>query len=858
MYGLDEYYHGLIEEAKSPEEILKILEYQFVQGKGVPRNIVVDIFNIDPTKKKSYTRWVLMQYDKYSKEINEALSNGKLERMFKTFKDRAAEGLDLTNIENFQKALEYVPDVDPILSKEGDPNAPENNFDIVYNSSEWTIAVPHTFEADRKLGQGCRWCTAGAFGDNDYYWKRYSAAGPLWVNFDKRQSEIAPRDGKEYPYKRYQFLFEWQNYNGELMDSHDSRINFQDIEMPEEVCDFYEEQNPRYREVIDNNGVDEQEIWEEYEQERYDRSITVLTIPGRFDRDLYLMPEENDDRELDTYYYLYDADDPSDPIDTFHSFNSDDFLLYRTPSQTAALLKDDRDRNVLVYVDGRSFNTQDVDDYSIDNGLMFVDDGRLLFVAPINDEFFDDENSYIASMEVDEPYSKIFVNTNISEQVANRGGYKVFFEMVFNNEIHSLYSYNGYEIEKVIKGDRPVNGESYEMSEEDGVLCIQGVRFTHKLDEDFVSDRTNLENIQDIGEVNGKEYCLVANYDDDINLYDLTSKRVVFDKPFASIKVIDYDNSYIVCTIRGGEGRNATACLYSIAEQNFVTPECQGIYDNSDDGIITCNIAENNYWILYGGKKFGRPFTKIAESIAMPSVRYDSSRDRWISFKNERGFNLLNPETGKKLLQDGEEGKNWGMFNKTNLYFSLGNDNFIKIYSCVNGRLLYDGVCYSNGYPRQVGPKYIVLKLASDNKYYLIDENGDKIIPGVDEIKFWSADPDFVTIKDKGMLWISSVASGYEILIPKNGIDLSEYQIDSTTWNGVVLSLNGYRFRLELHRDGSYSVVSNGIENQSIVDKINNDFSINDTNNEVNQISENFKRIYKSIIDTELRRNRHE
>ena len=59
IYGLDEYYSGLIEEAKSPEEIKKILEYQFVQGKGVPRHVFVDIFNIDPTKKKSYTRWVL-------------------------------------------------------------------------------------------------------------------------------------------------------------------------------------------------------------------------------------------------------------------------------------------------------------------------------------------------------------------------------------------------------------------------------------------------------------------------------------------------------------------------------------------------------------------------------------------------------------------------------------------------------------------------------------------------------------------------------------------------------------------------------------------------------------------------------
>ena len=40
IYGLDEYYNGLIEEAKSPEEIKKVLEYQFVEGKGIPKDVV--------------------------------------------------------------------------------------------------------------------------------------------------------------------------------------------------------------------------------------------------------------------------------------------------------------------------------------------------------------------------------------------------------------------------------------------------------------------------------------------------------------------------------------------------------------------------------------------------------------------------------------------------------------------------------------------------------------------------------------------------------------------------------------------------------------------------------------------------
>ena len=88
MLGLEEYYIGLLNEAKSPEEIKKILEYQFVQGKGVPQEILDSIFEADPTKKKSYTRWVLSQWPEYEKSIRKSIEDGKLKRMFDTIKNR--------------------------------------------------------------------------------------------------------------------------------------------------------------------------------------------------------------------------------------------------------------------------------------------------------------------------------------------------------------------------------------------------------------------------------------------------------------------------------------------------------------------------------------------------------------------------------------------------------------------------------------------------------------------------------------------------------------------------------------------------------------------------------------------------
>ena len=56
MFGIDEIYDELLLEAKSPEEIRKILMYQFVDGKGVPVDVFNNIFNSDPTRKKTYTK----------------------------------------------------------------------------------------------------------------------------------------------------------------------------------------------------------------------------------------------------------------------------------------------------------------------------------------------------------------------------------------------------------------------------------------------------------------------------------------------------------------------------------------------------------------------------------------------------------------------------------------------------------------------------------------------------------------------------------------------------------------------------------------------------------------------------------
>ena len=342
LFGLDELYNELLLEAKSPEEIKKILEYQFVQGKGVPQIVLDKIFEIDPTKKKTYTKWVLMQWDNEEDNIMQSLMDGHLQDMFKYFQERANNGLNLLGMKSFEEAMNIVPrtERDPIFTPipENEKDDPKNDFDIVYDSSEWRIAVPHTWQADEKLGEGCRWCTAGAFGNGEFYFNTYSKSGPLWINFDKRKSEIGWGNRIEYPYTRYQFCFE-HGIRGEMMDSRDNRINVSEMDIPQDVIDFYASKNPHYAEIL-TDDYDDEVVWERYANERYERTI-LLKEPVYGQYALRLMPTYNEDdphvQDTDPYE-MYNEDDDHDSIDGIQ-YPDETFIYDRCDGYAMVVMK---------------------------------------------------------------------------------------------------------------------------------------------------------------------------------------------------------------------------------------------------------------------------------------------------------------------------------------------------------------------------------------------------------------------------------------------------------------------------------------------------------------------------------------
>ena len=542
LFGLDEMYNELLLEAKSPEEIKKILEYQFVQGKGVPQEILDRIFAIDPTKKKTYTKWVLMQWDNEKDNIMQSLKDGHLQDMFKYFQERAKTGLNLLSVKSFKEAMRIVPraEKDPIFTPipENEKDDPKNNFDIVYDSSEWRIAVPHTWQADEKLGEGCRWCTAGAFGNGEYYFKTYSEKGPLWINFDKRKSEIGWGNGIEYPYTRYQFCFEY-GARGEMMDSRDDRIRVDEMDIPQDVIDFYVSKNPLYGEILTDN-YDEEAAWERYEGERYGHTIlSKEPVYGQYA--LRLMPTYNEDnphvQDTDPYE-MYNEDDDHDSIDGIQ-YPDESYIYDRCDGYAMVVMKSDGwegNEEINIYFEDRSrrygarwTSVTDVRAYEkSSNGRFF------------SDEDFEDFYFVLSSAPNDvislkEPFFTAIINeahiTTIENLPSNyQNGIWVMVE--YGEGMYGLM-YADPETKQarvIIKGDIPTDTHFVAKKDERGYY-IEGKfknYWLEKLSDDDEGD--GKQNLEISYFLDDKSYAIVT-YEDNgkrrFGLYDLNRKELI-------------------------------------------------------------------------------------------------------------------------------------------------------------------------------------------------------------------------------------------------------------------------------------------------------------------------------------------
>lgn len=640
LFGLDEMYNELLLEAKSPEEIKKILEYQFVQGKGVPQEILDKVFAIDPTKKKTYTKWVLMQWSNEKDNIMQSLKDGRLQDMFKYFQERANTGLNLLGMKSFEEAMRVVPraEKDPIFTPipENEKDDPKNDFDIVYDSPEWRIAVPHTYQADEKLGEGCKWCTAGAFGNGEYYFNSYSESGPLWINFDKRKSEIGWGNSIEYPYTRYQFCFEY-GARGEMMDSRDDRIRVDEMDIPEDVFDFYASKNPRYAEIL-TEDYDEDAAWERYENERYENAILVK-MPVYSHYELRLMPTYNEDdphiQDTDPYE-MYDGNDDHDSIDGVQ-YPDESYIYDRCDGYAMVVMKSDGwngNEEINIYFEDRKMRYGTAGWTSVTDAMAYEKSSNGRFFS---DNYFEDFYFVLNSapndvIKLEKPFPMVTINeahiTTVENLPSNyQNGIWVMAE--YDEGLYGLM-YADPETKQarlVIKGDVPTDTHFVAKKDERGYY-IEG-KFKNYW----------LEKLSDGDEGDGKQ--------------NLEIKYFLEDKSYAIVKYKDKGRSF---------------GLYDLNRKEMIIKDAYGIEEKFD----CVYVSYGAYAILYdykNRKPLTRPFVNACDIYRAPLM---------ISYVDYRGvdYRTINSNNGRYIYSDANQ-KEYGPFRRVG--DGINYDNLVVV-----------------------------------------------------------------------------------------------------------------------------------------------------------------------------------
>ena len=466
-------FESLLMEGRDPVEVL---HYKF---KDIPSNVIDAVIQVDPTKKKSYSQWLLSKWPDEKNVIVKALRDGRLKKLFDYYKTH--DGVQIKDCPSVTDGLrDFVPATDSVLTKSDKPmtyvkNLDQevasdlaNDFDIVYDDDRWLIAVPNTYEAECKLGENMKWCTANAFGNGESYYDRYlSDGGKYYVNFDKTRGES--RNGKEYPYTRYQFHFETKQFK----DKNDDDVDLSEIDMPEGAMKFYESEG------YDASDFENLETrMERYDQWRYQHTYyslnDELSLNIAYDDD-YETVEVNES----TDFYIFDDNDDRDPIsweEVPNPFTNDDVVRLNKEDYLVLRSKFDEDTFIAVINEtqnNRQYRTWEA--YRIYKWIELPQEvGLFCEVREDNVGHYS-----ILTAHGKESYNKLdadfcenmFINKPCTDADAEKWG-RIFIETV-TGKYHNLFAVDidstmGHSLECIIKNDIPKNGTQYVI--ENGVI----------------------------------------------------------------------------------------------------------------------------------------------------------------------------------------------------------------------------------------------------------------------------------------------------------------------------------------------------------------------------------------------------
>ena len=203
----------------------------------IPREEFNQIIQADPTfnpqkpnKIGKYSKWLLKLYGTNNLKLEDLYKATQYLTIFEKYKRRIQPN-DINmfrNLPSLYNAVEpYLEGDAPTSHQDEIRRQKEEGADIIYNSSDWEIIIPKTWEASKLYGANTQWCTASRESDN--WFNSYTKGGNnLYINIDKRNN------------RKYQFYF--KQGQEQFMDETDEEIEkpiAETINMPKEVLDFY-------------------------------------------------------------------------------------------------------------------------------------------------------------------------------------------------------------------------------------------------------------------------------------------------------------------------------------------------------------------------------------------------------------------------------------------------------------------------------------------------------------------------------------------------------------------------------------------------------------------------------------------
>lgn len=832
MFGVEEYYYNLINEAKSAEEIYKIMEYQFVLGKGVPEDIFRKAFTTDPTKKKSYSRWLLNKWDNEKDTILELIENNDLKRLFEYFQARQNSGLNLTDFKTVDDAIGMLPEIDRVLDKVGD-GGPEDDYEIVYDSPEWKIAVPNTYEASEKLGRGCRWCTAGAFRDGEKYFDRYTSQGPLWINFKMNAPETGPMDDKEYPYTRYQFCFE----SGDFRDSDDESIeSFYDIGLPEEVKDFYIEKNHNYKEKLEHGTKSLEERWEDYMDERVNHSHCIKDWNENY---LSIMPEWDSNYEFseNSPYYIFDENDEQDPISYDRIDVSEDYIA-KDYNSSAVIVKADNEELIFCYLDSTKISyfqaIEDID-YLEDVGefSMFVSYDKF-YVFNHTSNIINFHDCKIKGNIVSYSHSNglsIYESNEVFDKEHS------YIEILLHDGTYDLLRYcpeigSGGTLQVICSNDKPV-GEHFSVRIIDGKPHVLSVNMEYD-----ISDESNFKNYVFIRNLN--EECAIVDSKDNTgyNVYNKEKRIFLFDTNQERILALD-DNFCNFIAVRNA----GFAYIYDIKLLRKITPS----YDE-----LTGQKFCDNYF-LFGSKN------NLNGKSVIDIYKYETNNlNKIATFENykelnrtchavdtseyrvDKVFHHFYDYYGNEILPEFEEIENW---NKKAYYGKFLNNNSLFIYDLCERKMILNGITNK-------GETTCFHYFQSNNKDCFLPKYYYRGIIMVDKILtvswHWLA-----AVRDGGLYFFDNEGS----FCPENGFDYSvvneikTYENQSDVFNIIAKNGETVDYIPSRQKFIKFNEQTHGFEN---VDNSSNEVVRLLTRQGLNEVKKRFNDYFDRINDVKF------